>query len=219
MTPDTLNLDAVSDREEQGRAGRAAHVNKDAEAAFREEFLAIIPSMRAYARTLCAGNASLADDLAQEALTKAWQARASYAIGTNFKAWTFRILRNVFFSEHRKSRRQTSLDPEVAEATLLAVDNPDATLALDELRRGMARLSPEHREALILIGAAGLSYEEVAEVCGVAVGTVKSRVSRARTLLQALLERGDYGRDGVGASEAMDTLLADMVRTRVVRSL
>jgi RNA polymerase sigma-70 factor, ECF subfamily len=217
MTPDTPNLDDVSDREDQGRAGRTA---TDAETAFREEFLAAVPSMRAYARALCAGDASLADDMAQEALAKAWQARASYAIGTNFKAWTFRILRNVFFSEHRKSRRETSLDPEVAEATLLAVDNPDATLALDELRRGMARLSPEHREALILVGAAGLSYEEVAEVCGVAVGTVKSRVSRARTLLQALLERGDYGRrDGVGASEAMNTLLADMARTRAVRSL
>lgn len=212
MTPQP-NLDGERVLDQKGRTSEAA------EEAFRAEFLAIIPSMRAYARTLCAGDASLADDMAQEALAKAWQARRSYELGTNFKAWTFRILRNVFFSEHRKSRRQTSLDPEVAAATLVAVDNPDSILALDELRRGMARLSPEHREALILVGASGLSYEEVADVCGVAVGTVKSRVSRARSLLQALIERGDYARDGVAASEAMDTLLEDMARTRAARSL
>jgi RNA polymerase sigma-70 factor, ECF subfamily len=189
------------------------------EAAFRAEFLDIIPSMRAYARTLCGGDAALADDMAQEALAKAWQARASYTLGTNFKAWTFRILRNVFFSEHRKTRRQTSLDPEVAEATLVAADSPDAVLALDELRRGLARLSPEHREALILVGASGLSYEEVADVCEVAVGTIKSRVSRARVLLHNLLERGDYGRDEVGATDAMEVLLDDMARTRAARAL
>lgn len=212
MTPQP-NLTGEGRLDDRGRTAEAR------EEAFRAEFLAIIPSMRAYARTLCVGNASLADDLAQEALAKAWQARRSYELGTNFKAWTFRILRNVFFSEHRKSRRETSLDPEVAAATLVATDNPDATLALDEIRRGMAQLSAEHREALILVGASGLSYEEVAEVCGVAVGTVKSRVSRARTMLHALIERGDYGKDGVSASEAMETLIRDMTRTREARSL
>jgi RNA polymerase sigma-70 factor (ECF subfamily) len=92
------------------------------------------------------------------------------------------------------------------------VDDPEAPVALDELRLGLAMLPPEQREALILVGAGGFAYEEAADICGCAVGTVKSRVSRARRALQAILETGAYDRDGVSAGDAMRAILADAER-------
>jgi RNA polymerase sigma-70 factor (ECF subfamily) len=185
--------------------------DKGAEAAFKRELVGLIPHLRAFARTL-AGDPASADDLAQEALIKAWDARASYQMGTNMKAWTFMILRNQFYSEKRRSWRQTQLDQEAAERTLVATENPEAPVALDELRLGLSMLPPEQREALILVGAGGFAYEEAAEICGCAVGTVKSRVSRARRSLQAILEAGAYDRDGKSASEAMGSILAEAER-------
>ena len=178
---------------------------------FKRELVALIPHLRAFARTL-AGDPASADDLAQDAMIKAWDARASYQMGTNMKAWTFMILRNQFYSEKRRSWRQTQLDQEAAERTLVAVDNPEAPVALDELRLGLAMLPPEQREALILVGAGGFAYEEAADICGCAVGTVKSRVSRARRSLQAILELGAYDRDGQSASDAMRSILAEAER-------
>src|SRR5206468_6353283 len=99
-------------------------------------------------------------------------------------------------AEKARSWRQSQLGQEAAERTLIAVDDPEAPVALDELRQGLGMLPHEQREALILVGAGGLAYEEAAEICGCAVGTVKSRVSRARRALQAILESGDYDRDG-----------------------
>jgi RNA polymerase sigma-70 factor (ECF subfamily) len=181
------------------------------EAAFKRELIALIPHLRAFARTL-AGEPAAADDLAQDAMMKAWDARASYQMGTNMKAWTFMILRNQFYSEKRRSWRQSQLDQEAAERTLVAVDNPEAPVALDELRQGLGMLPTEQREALILVGAGGFAYEEAAEICGCAVGTVKSRVSRARRALQTILEEGGYRRDGLSASDAMSSILADAER-------
>ncbi|HEX2800706.1 MAG TPA: sigma-70 family RNA polymerase sigma factor, partial [Phenylobacterium sp.] len=143
----------------------------DAEA-FRRDLTALIPKMRAYARSMCGRDASEGDDLAQEALLKAWLGRGSYTPGTNLKAWVFMILRNQFYSDKRRSWRQQQLDQETAEATLVAIDNPMDAIELDELRRAIAMLPDEQREALILIGAGGFSYEEVAEMCGAATGTV-----------------------------------------------
>jgi RNA polymerase sigma-70 factor (ECF subfamily) len=128
------------------------------------------------------------------------------------KAWTFMILRNQFYSEKRRSWRQSQLDQEAAERTLVAVDDPEAPVALDELRQGLGMLPAEQREALILVGAGGFAYEEAAAICDCAVGTVKSRVSRARRALQGILESGSYRRDGSSASEAMATILADAER-------
>jgi len=181
------------------------------ETAFKQELVALIPHLRAFARTL-AGDPASADDLAQDAMIKAWDARASYQMGTNMKAWTFMILRNQFYSEKRRSWRQTQLDQEAAERTLVAIDDPSAPLALDELRQALGMLPSEQREALILVGAGGFAYEEAAEICGCAVGTVKSRVSRARRALQAILEQGDYRRDGLPASDAMRSILSDAER-------
>ena len=178
---------------------------------FRVELVALIPQLRAFARTL-AGDPTAADDLAQDAMMKAWDARASFELGTNMKAWTFMILRNQFYSEKRRSWRQTQLDQDAAERTLVAVDDPSAAVSLDELRQGLAMLPAEQREALILVGAGGFAYEEAAAICRCAVGTVKSRVSRARRALQIILERGDYERDGKAASEAMGSILAHAER-------
>jgi RNA polymerase sigma-70 factor (ECF subfamily) len=168
---------------------------------FKKELVALIPHLRAFARTLT-GDPTAADDLAQDAM---------------MKAWTFMILRNQFYSEKRRSWRQSQLDQEAAERTLVAVDDPEAPVALDELRQGLAMLPPEQREALILVGAGGFAYEEAADICGCAVGTVKSRVSRARKALQSILEEGSYDRDGLSAGDAMRSILADAERLSTVR--
>jgi RNA polymerase sigma-70 factor (ECF subfamily) len=186
------------------------------EAAFKSELVALIPHLRAFARTL-AGDPTAADDLAQDAMMKAWDARASYQMGTNMKAWTFMILRNQFYSEKRRSWRQTQLDQEAAERTLMAVDDPESPVALDELRLGLGMLPAEQREALVLVGAGGFAYEEAADICGCAVGTVKSRVSRARRALQGILEVGAYTRDGRSAGDAMRSILADAERLSTPR--
>jgi len=185
---------------------------------FKRELVQLIPHLRAFARTLT-GDPTSADDLAQDAMMKAWDARASYQMGTNMKAWTFMILRNQFYSEKRRSWRSTQLDQEAAERTLVAVDDPEAPVALDELRQALNTLPEEQREALILVGAGGFAYEEAAEICQCAVGTVKSRVSRARKALLATLERGGFGRDGRPAGDAMRSILADADRLSGARQV
>ena len=186
------------------------------EEAFKRELVKLIPHLRAFARTL-AGEPAGADDLAQDAMMKAWDARNSFQMGTNMKAWTFMILRNQFYSDKRRSWRSTQLDPETAERTLVAVSNPIATLELDEVRRALAMLPDDQREALILIGAGGLSYEEVADICGSAIGTIKSRVSRARDRLALILAEGSYDQDDVLPSSAMATLMNTLDRLSAPR--
>ncbi len=199
-----------------GQGRRSEPQSRDRDEAFRLQLESLIPHLRAFARTLC-GDPTAADDLAQDAMLKAWDARGSFEMGTNMKAWTFMILRNQFYSEKRRSWRQSQLDQEAAERTLVAVDDPEAPVALDELRMGLGMLPPEQREALILVGAGGFAYEEAAAICDCAVGTVKSRVSRARRALQGILESGSYRRDGSSASEAMATILADAERLSQVK--
>ena len=195
------------------RPSQAAQQGSEAarDAAFKRELVQLIPQLRAFARTLT-GDATAADDLAQDAMLKAWDARASFALGTNMKAWTFMILRNQFYSDKRRSWRQSQLDQEAAERTLVAVDDPSAPVALDELRQALAMLSVEQREAVILVGAGGFAYDEAAQICGCAVGTVKSRVSRARRALQEILATGSYARDRVSAGGAMVSILAQAER-------
>ena len=156
-------------------------------AEFKQKLSEIIPDLRAFARSLC-GNATLADDIAQEAMLKAWKARDKYTAGTNLKAWCFTILRNHFYSEKRRSWRRQPLDPEVAEATLVANDDASQNIELLAVRNALEKLPDDQREALILVGAGGLAYDEAAEICGCAVGTIKSRVSRARKTLEALVD-------------------------------
>jgi len=176
---------------------------------FKAELSGLIPHLRAFARSLC-GNATAADDLAQEAMLKAWKARESYQAGTNLKAWTFTILRNLFYSEKRRSWRRQQLDPEVAEATLVASDNASSALDLLALRNALGKLPEDQREALVLVGAGGLSYEETAEICGCAVGTIKSRVSRARKALVEIIDSNQArlsGDSDLSASEAFEDIM------------
>jgi RNA polymerase sigma-70 factor, ECF subfamily len=180
--------------------------------AFQRELTALIPKLRGFARVMC-GDAVAGDDLAQEGLLKAWMARASYQSGTNLKAWVFMIMRNQFYSEKRRSWRSVPLDQEMAEQTLVATSNPTAAIELDELRRAMLLLPDEQREALILIGAGGCSYEEVAEMTKCAIGTVKSRVSRARDRLALIFAEAKLPADDIRASGAMANILAQYQRT------
>lgn len=180
-------------------------------ATFSKDLTAMIPHMRAFARGLC-GDMTAAEDLAQDGLLRAWAARASYQPGTNLRAWVFTIMRNLFYSEQRRAWRNVALDQQMAEETLVAISNPAATIELDEVRRAMLRLPDEQREALVLVGAAGCTYEEAGAMCGCPVGTVKSRVSRARTHLNRLLVEGGVPRDPLRPSEAMADIFGQCAR-------
>lgn len=181
------------------------------------DLAALIPQIRAFARSLCHDRVQ-ADDLAQDALASAWRYRCAYAPGTNLKAWVFAILRNHFYSGHRRSWRTTQLDSAVAEQTLVAVSNPFAALELDDVRQAMLALPAAQREALTLIGVAGFSYEEAAEICGCAVGTLKSRVGRARKRLLAMLSGASrHGRSYV-AGGVMASMLAEADRLSAGRA-
>jgi RNA polymerase sigma-70 factor (ECF subfamily) len=163
----------------------------------RQEVLAAIPGLRAFAISLC-GNVDRADDLVQEALLRALANIHSFQPGTNMSAWLFTILRNHFRSEYRKRRREVEdADGHYAES-LTSHPEQHGQLELSEFREALSRLPDEQREALILVGASGFSYEEAAEICGCAIGTVKSRVNRARTRLAELMSiQGvdDFGPD------------------------
>ena len=180
------------------------------EAEFKKDLTELIPHLRAFSRSLC-GNATLADDVAQDALLKAWNARERFIPGSNLKAWTFTILRNQFYSIKRRSWRATSLEPEVAEQTIVANSDAEQSMHLNDLRRGLDMLKDDQREAIILIGASGLSYEEAAEICDCAVGTIKSRVSRARKALETIMTSGSFEGDAdeVRAIDAMDAILKE----------
>jgi len=163
----------------------------------RDAMLAAVPSLRAFAVSLC-GNVDRADDLVQEALTRALANIGSFRKGSNMSAWLFTILRNHFRSEYRKRRREVE-DPEGWHAATLK-SQPDQLphLEYEELREAMALLPDDQREALILVGASGFSCEEAAEICDCAVGTIKSRVSRARKRLaetMSLDDTSDFGPD------------------------
>src|SRR5689334_24071926 len=156
------------------------------DASVREAVLAAVPSLRAFAISLC-GNVDRADDLVQETLLRALANIHSFQPGTNMPAWLFTILRNLFRSEYRKRRREVE-DPDGGYAETLKT-HPEQTSHVEfkEFRTALNKLPEDQREALILVGASGFSYEEAAEICGCAVGTIKSRVNRARSKLSALL--------------------------------
>ena len=163
----------------------------------RDAMLAAVPSLRAFAVSLC-GNVDRADDLVQETLLRAWANLGSFQPGTSMSAWLFTILRNLFRSEYRKRRREVEdVDGSYAES-LTSLPDQSSRLEINEFREALRLLPPEQRESLILVGASGFSYEEAAQICGCAVGTIKSRVNRARTRLAEILSinnAGDFGPD------------------------
>ena len=166
---------------------------------FKSDLLETIPSLRAFAVSLTQ-NADKADDLVQETLVKAWDKHASFQPGTNIKAWLFTILRNEFYSQMRKRGREVQDSDGVMTARLAVHPSQHGMLDLKDFRAALEQLPEDQREAVILIGASGFSYEEAAEICGCAVGTIKSRVSRARNRLQEILGvsgEADYGPDAI----------------------
>lgn len=153
---------------------------------FRDQLVAAIPGLRAFGMSLTA-RTDQADDLVQETLMKAWHHQDSFEAGTNLRAWLYTILRNEFYSQIRKRRREVEdADGEYASKVATA-GGQESNLDMADLRLALAKLPEDQREAIILVGASGFSYQEAAQISGAAVGTVKSRVSRARDRLAALL--------------------------------
>jgi len=157
-------------------------------------------SLRAFAVSLC-GDKERADDLVQETLFKAWNHLDSFKEGTNLKAWLFTILRNTYFSERRKRRREVEDADGTYAARLATHPEQHGHMDMQDFRAVLVRLPDDQREALILVGAAGFSYEEAAEICNCAVGTIKSRVNRARNRLADMLGLDETeGGDGRGVA-------------------
>jgi len=156
---------------------------------FKVQLGQVIPHLRAFGRSL-SGSRDLADDLVQETLLKAWAARARFQAGTNMRAWTFIILRNLFLSQMRRARFKGEWDELTASKLLAAPASQDRHVELGDMQRALMHLPQPQREALILVGAGGFAYEEAAEICGCAVGTIKSRVARGRVALEALMNDG-----------------------------
>ncbi|APL93695.1 DNA-directed RNA polymerase sigma-70 factor [Sphingobium sp. TA15] len=184
------------------------------DADFKRELAAVIPHLRAFGRSL-SGNRDVADDLVQETLLKAWAARSRFQAGTNMRAWTFIILRNHYLSQMRRSRFRGDWDDLAADRLLAAPAGQDKHVELSDMQRALLQLPQPQREALILVGAGGFAYEEAAEICGVAVGTIKSRVARGRAALEQILENGDLpSRRSQESSDAavLDEIMDDVDR-------
>lgn len=167
------------------------------DASVRDAVLAAVPSLRAFAISLC-GNVDRADDLVQETLLRALANINSFQPGTNMSAWLFTILRNHFRSEYRKRRREVEDGDGSYAETLKSHPEQYGRVEFEEFRVALAKLPADQREALVLVGASGFSYEEAATICECAVGTIKSRVNRARTRLSELMSVesvDDFGPD------------------------
>jgi RNA polymerase sigma-70 factor (ECF subfamily) len=168
---------------------------------FKDGLIREIPNLRAFAASL-SGSMQLADDLVQDTLLKAWGNSDKFEPGTSLRAWLFTILRNTYYSLYRKRGREVQ-DSEGTYAERMATHgNQESHLDLADFRKALAKLPEEQREVLIMVGATGLSYEEAAEICGVAIGTIKSRVNRARTKLAELLSIGSVDDLGPGRTNA-----------------
>ena len=189
---------------------------------FRQQLGLVIPHLRAFGRSL-SGNRDTADDLVQETLLKAWAARKRFQAGTNMRAWTFIILRNLYLSQMRRARFKGEWDDLAADRLLAAPASQDRHVELSDMQRALLHLPQPQREALILVGAGGFAYEEAAEICGVAVGTIKSRVARGRVALEALLTDGtlpsrreNSGNNGRGALETIMDQVDHLARDAVI---
>lgn len=187
---------------------------------FKAELAQVIPHLRAFGRSV-SGNRDLADDLVQETLMKAWAARKRFQAGTNMRAWTFIILRNLYLSQMRRARFKGEWDDLVADRILAAPAGQDKQVELGDMQRALLHLPQPQREALILVGAGGFAYEEAAEICGVAVGTIKSRVARGRVALEEILTNGSLPSRRTHSNEPgmspLDTIMgqvADLSRNR-----
>jgi RNA polymerase sigma-70 factor, ECF subfamily len=163
----------------------------------RDQMLSAIPHLRAFAISLC-GNADWANDLVQDTLLRALTHIGTFEPGSNMLGWLFTILRNQFYSEYRKRRREVQDSEGKYAETLKSQPGQFSRIEFAEFRAAIAKLPAEQREILILVGAAGLSYDEASAICGCPIGTLKSRLNRARARLAEMLsiESGDdFGPD------------------------
>lgn len=176
---------------------------------FKRELEVVIPHLRAFARGLC-GRPDMADDLVQEALLKAWAAQERFEPGTSMRAWTFVILRNAYLTDMRRNRFRGEYDESVAERILTAPASQEEPIHLSDLHRALLTLPPERREALLLVGAGGFSYEEAANICGCAIGTIKSRVGRARVALTSMMEEGSIPQRSLDDAGAHPAILQEL---------
>ncbi|MBW3097286.1 RNA polymerase sigma factor [Pseudohoeflea sp. DP4N28-3] len=172
---------------------------------FKRELLSVLPNLRAFAVSLC-GNSDRADDLVQDAILKAWGAQDRFEMGTNIKAWVFTILRNEFYSQARKKGREVQDSDGLFTERMAVHPGQYGSLDLKDFAKALTQLPEDQREALLLVGASGFAYEEVAEICGCRVGTIKSRVSRARSRLLEIMQidgEMDFGPDKSSASSTL----------------
>jgi RNA polymerase sigma factor (sigma-70 family) len=207
-----IPLMAVSIAEPHAETAAPITILSDRE--FKHALTEVAPHLRAFARALC-GCRDRADDLAQETMMRAWAARDRYSAGTNFKAWTFTILRNHFYSEARRARFHGEYDELTAERILRAPASQESTIELTDVLRALQVIPENYREALILVAAGNLSYEEIAEICGIALGTVKSRICRARAKLCHVIESGqlpDFRHNFVLNGDAIDAFFGELAR-------
>lgn len=178
--------------------------NHPLQPSMRDAMLAAVPSLRGFAITLC-GNVDRADDFVQETLLRAIASIHSFQPGTNLTAWMVTILRNLFRSDYRKRRREVE-DPDGGHVeSLKSPPEQYSRMEFEEFRRALAQLPSDQREALLLVGASGFSYEEAAAICEIAVGTIKSRVHRARLRLTELL--GIDSADELGPDQTTRAIL------------
>ena len=195
----------MNDAPEETKPERTAEEKR----AFKRELTEVVPHLRAFARGLC-GRPDMADDLVQEALLKAWAAQDRFEPGTSMRAWTFVILRNAYLTDMRRNRFRGEYDEGVAERILTAPAGQEEPIHLSDLHRALLTLPPERREALLLVGAGGFSYEEAAEICGCAVGTIKSRVGRARSALTSMIEDGNIPDRSIDDPSAHRAILQEL---------
>jgi RNA polymerase sigma-70 factor, ECF subfamily len=174
----------------------------------KADLISAIPSLRAFAVSLC-GNPDRADDLVQETLVKAWAGLSSFTEGTNLTAWLFTILRNIYYSDYRKRRRETADPDGIMAARMAAPAAQPGYMDFLDFREALQKLPADQREALILIGASGLSYDEAAAICGCAPGTMKSRVNRARNRLTEVLALGEEKGETFDFAEAVAPVKVD----------
>lgn len=186
--------------------GRSMNSSTERPADFRQLLVGYLPHLRAVARSLT-GHRDRADDLVNDAILKALSAEAQFQPGTNLKAWLMTILRNHYINGLRRRRIEVETVDEIPESALPSAPNQEHVVEMHEVAAALQRMSVEHREILVLVSAAGLSYEEAATVCGCAVGTIKSRLNRARSELKRVLEnsrgRADAHSPSVGARHAV----------------
>lgn len=205
--------DAIDQDDEDDAAERAVEHIPLSDPEFKKQLAQVIPHLRAFGRSL-SGNRDLADDLVQETLMKAWAARLRFQAGTNMRAWTFIILRNLYLSQMRRARFKGEWDDLVADRILAAPASQDRHVDLGDMQRALLHLPQPQREALILVGAGGFAYEEAAEICGVAVGTIKSRVARGRVALETLMNDNTLPSRRSHSNEpgmtALDTIMGEV---------